>query len=117
MPKNLFLLSLATITLAATTLTNVASSKADTAVIIPSDNSPRGCAAVVPAPPGCASPSTPSNPLSVADRVHILPYPYPSPFFGSIPISPFPYPNSPKSEPPATQPSDCIDCVYGTSAK
>jgi hypothetical protein len=132
MPKNLFLLSLATITLAVTTITNVASSRADTVTVIPpSDNSPRACAAVVPAPPGCASPSTPSNSPPVTDRFHSLPYPsYPSPVgniyipqypyplpVSSIPISPFPYPHSPKPEPPATQPGDCINCVYGTSAK
>jgi hypothetical protein len=111
MSKNLFLLSLATITLAATTFTNVASSRADnisisgsgssSASLTPNNSSPRDGAT--------CGPFYPSTPAPVGN-VHILPYPYPA-NVGSIPISPFPYPNSPKSEPPATKP-DCVDCFH-----
>jgi hypothetical protein len=121
MSKNLFLIGLATVTLAATTLTNVASSRADTISTAGSGNSSssgkltvaqpsiavgepaptktsprdegRVCAAVVPAPPGCSSSPAPSNPPPATDRFHNLPYPY------SVPVPPYPsYP--PMSEIP-----------------
>jgi hypothetical protein len=127
MSKNFFLIGLATITLAATTLTNVASSRADSVEPLPK-NTPADGRCAGPEPSVCGYPS---NPPPVTDRFHSLPYPsyplpvgnvyipqYPYPIpVSSIPISPFPYPHSPKSEPPTTQPGDCIDCVYGTSAK
>jgi hypothetical protein len=104
MSKNFFLIGLATITLAATTLTNVASSRADTISIAGSGNSSstgkltvappqkdtpsdeaRSCIAIFPAPPGCGSSPAPSNPPPVTDRFHNLPYPYPAP------VSPYPF--------------------------
>jgi hypothetical protein len=107
MSKNLFLLGLASITLAATTFTNVASSRADnisisgssSASLTPNNSSPRDGATC-----GPFYPSTPS-PVS---NVHILPYPYLAPI-GSIPTSPFPYPNNPNP------PADCVDCFHTTN--
>jgi hypothetical protein len=100
MSKNIFLIGLATVALAATTLTNVASSRADTISTAGSGNSSssgkltvaqpsiavgepaptktspreedRVCAAVFPAPPGCSVPLTPP----VGGGIYVPPFPY-----------------------------------------
>lgn len=107
MSKKLFLLSLATITLAATALTNVASSRADSISIVGSgssssspkltvapptysapSNGDRVCAAVYPPPPACASPSpTPIIPIPPSTYHYPAPVsPYPQPPMSEIPV-------------------------------